>query len=175
MAYFPDLTPYAYGHGDHPNVVHVGWLDGVHDYPKGSVAPHLVAKLKKLATHPVELYRGKHICELCPDTITSVPVGKDDPRYDSARRHLRGPDEIRFFCPAECMSNGEIRLTVRAFADDDEVEASATSLPARATESGAILYRQMTYAAPILIVHYIEAHGYLPPAEFLKALEAVPD
>jgi hypothetical protein len=28
------------------------------------------------------------------------------------------------------------------------------------------------YAAPLLIVHYIEEHGYLPPAEFLKALAA---
>jgi hypothetical protein len=28
-----------------------------------------------------------------------------------------------------------------------------------------------TFAAPVLIVHYIEEHGYLPPAEFLKAVE----
>jgi hypothetical protein len=138
MAYFPDLSPYAYGHADHPNVVHVGWLDGVHDYPKGDVAPNLLAKLKSLAKRPVELYRGYHICELCP----------------KGRSHDLHP-EIR--------SNGEIRITVRAFADDEDVEASATALPARATESGAILYRQITYAAPILIIHYIEAHGYLPP------------
>jgi hypothetical protein len=150
MAYFPDLTPYAYGHGHHPNVVHVGWLDGVHDYPKGTVAPHLVEKLKRLAKHPVELYRGLHVCELCP---------RD-----------RSPD-----LHPEMRSNGEIRVTVRAFADEPEIEASAKTLPARATESGAILYRQITYAAPVLIVHYIEAHGYLPPPEFLKALEAVPE
>jgi hypothetical protein len=72
-------------------------------------------------------------------------------------------------------SNGEIRITVRTFPEADEVEASATLLPTRATESGAILYRQITYAAPVLIVHYIEAHGYLPPTEFMKALEAVPE
>ena len=29
----------------------------------------------------------------------------------------------------------------------------------------------VTFAAPVLIVHYIEEHGYLPPAQFLKALE----
>lgn len=29
----------------------------------------------------------------------------------------------------------------------------------------------ITYAAPVLIVHYIEDHGYLPPSEFLKAIE----
>jgi hypothetical protein len=27
------------------------------------------------------------------------------------------------------------------------------------------------FAAPVLIVHYIEEHGYLPPADFLKAIE----
>lgn len=31
------------------------------------------------------------------------------------------------------------------------------------------------YAAPVLITHYIEAHGYCPPAEFLKAIEEAPD
>ncbi|MDX2110618.1 MAG: hypothetical protein SFY80_10295 [Verrucomicrobiota bacterium] len=33
----------------------------------------------------------------------------------------------------------------------------------------------ITYAAPVLITHYIEVHGYCPPAEFLKAIEAAPD
>jgi hypothetical protein len=35
MAYFPDLAPYAYGHGIHPGVVHVGWLDGEHPFARG--------------------------------------------------------------------------------------------------------------------------------------------
>jgi hypothetical protein len=29
----------------------------------------------------------------------------------------------------------------------------------------------VTFAAPVLIVHYIEEHGYRPPVEFLKAVE----
>lgn len=33
----------------------------------------------------------------------------------------------------------------------------------------------VTYAAPILITHYIEEHGYLPPAEFLRAIEEEPN
>jgi hypothetical protein len=31
--------------------------------------------------------------------------------------------------------------------------------------------RGVIYAAPVLITHYIEAHGYQPPQEFLDALE----
>jgi len=113
MSYFPDLSPYAYGHESHPNVVHVGWLDGVHEYPKGSVQPALIAKMKSLAKSPVELYRGFHVCEIC---------------RDSERR-----------------SNGEIRVK----------------------------HGGVTYAAPIGIVHYIEAHSYLPPVEFLQAIDEV--
>src|SRR6478735_4135491 len=30
------------------------------------------------------------------------------------------------------------------------------------------------YAAPILIAHYIEEHGYCPPAGFLSAIEEAP-
>jgi hypothetical protein len=29
----------------------------------------------------------------------------------------------------------------------------------------------ITFAAPVLIVHYIEVHKYLPPQHFLKAIE----
>jgi hypothetical protein len=29
----------------------------------------------------------------------------------------------------------------------------------------------VTFAAPVLIVHYIEEHGYLPPVQFLTAVE----
>lgn len=29
----------------------------------------------------------------------------------------------------------------------------------------------ITYAAPVLIVHYIKDHGYLPPAQFLEAID----
>jgi hypothetical protein len=52
MAYFSDLSPYAYGHDSHPGVVHVGWLDGIHPYPQGIVDARLVEKIKVLASRP---------------------------------------------------------------------------------------------------------------------------
>jgi hypothetical protein len=132
MAYFPDLSPYAYGHRPHPGVLHIGWLDGVHEYPKGKVAEHVLGRLKRLATEPTELYRGFHICELC-----SPPEG------------LIGPGDAGYWDWAKPRSsNGEIRVTLGTAA----------------------------YAAPVLIVHYIEEHGYLPPEEFLRAvMEAAPN
>lgn len=135
MAYFPDLTPYAYGHPQ-PGVVHVGWLDVVHHFPKGTVEHHLIEKMKHLAATPVELYRGKHLCEVCtvppdaemtfvPDRWNVIDTNCSWARWAESRQ-----------------SNGEIRVT------DEGV----------------------TYAAPVLIVHYIEEHSYLPPAQFLKAI-----
>jgi hypothetical protein len=55
MAYFADLTPYAYGHRMQPGVLHVGWLDAAHDFPRGKVSKVLVEKLKIMASNPVEI------------------------------------------------------------------------------------------------------------------------
>ena len=122
----------------HPGVVHVGWLDDIHPFPKGSVDFRLIEKMKSLITQPVERYRGFHICELCaepPDLVkTTIPNSVVlDPNCPWAQ------------WVAQRKSNGEIRVS-----------------------SGGV-----TFAAPVLIVHYIEAHGYLPPRQFLKAVEEV--
>jgi hypothetical protein len=137
MAYFHDLSPYAYGHHQHPGVVHVGWLDGSHPYPKGSVAPDLIARMKRLATKPVELYRGIHLCEICvePTGIAKTFVPNKGNLIDPSCAWMKWADER--------MGNGEIRA----------------------------IYEGVTFAAPILIVHYIEEHAYLPPTHFLRAIE----
>jgi hypothetical protein len=122
MAYFPDLSAYSYGRRAQPGVVHVGWLDRKHGYPKGKVPNGLLQKMKRMAAEPTEVYRGYHFCELCG------PIAR-----------LRWSEKDR-------RSDAEIRVC-----------------------SGGT-----TYAAPVLIVHYIEAHGYLPPLEFLKVLEEEP-
>lgn len=125
MSYFPDLSPYAYGHRKHPGVVHVGWLDGIHEYNKGAVAARFIDYLNELATEPVELYRGFHVCEIC-----SRPKGLLT--HEEQYAWMRGRS-----------SNGEIRVT----------------------------RGNITYAAPVLIMHYIQEHGYLPPQEFLDTVE----
>jgi hypothetical protein len=137
VAYFPDLAPHSYGEGIHPDVVHVGWLDGVHPFPKGPIDRRLVEKLKVLAAKPVELYRGSHICELCPEPADVVKTFIPD------RGKLIDPSCSRMQWAEQRCSNGEIRVS-----------------------SGAVIF-----AAPALDVHYIEEHGYLPPAEFLEAVE----
>jgi hypothetical protein len=136
MTYFSDYSPYAYGHKSQPGVVHVGWLDNVHPYPKGSVDARLIEKMKLLASNPVELYRGKHICELCAEPPDLVKTTRPN-------RVVLDPNCSWALWVGQRSSNGEIRVS-------DE---------------------GLVFAAPVLIVHYIEAHSYLPPAQFLRAVD----
>jgi hypothetical protein len=116
-------------------VVHVGWLDGTHPFPKGSVERRLIEKMKVLAEKPVELYRGFHICELCEPS--------DVEKNTRSSRVVAYPNSSWAKWVARRSSNGEIRVTKG----------------------------EVTFAAPVLIVHYIEEHRYLPPPQFLKAIE----
>jgi hypothetical protein len=136
MTYFPDLSPYAYGHHAHPGVVHVGWLDNVHPFPLGTVETSLMERMRRIATKPVELYRGRHCCELCMEPPDLV-------KTNLANRVVIDPNCSWALWVGQRSGNGEIRVS-----------------------RGGV-----TFAAPVLIVHYIEEHGYLPPPDFLKAVE----
>jgi hypothetical protein len=137
MTYFPDLSPYAYGHHSHPGVVHVGWLDAIHPFPQGTVTPALINKMRLLASKPVELYRGRHLCELCPKNpgLPKLMLAHNSRVLDPHSPYAKWL--------ASRSSNGEVRVS-----------------------RGGV-----TFAAPVLIVHNIEEHRYLPPTEFLKAVE----
>lgn len=140
MAYFPDLAPYAYGNRAHPDVVHIGWLDGVHPFTKGRVPSRLIEKMRLLATKPVALYRGRHLCELCAAPSDVVKTFKS---FVPNGVKLIDPNCSWAKWAEPRQSNGEIRVSGEG----------------------------VIFAAPILVVHYIEEHGYLPPARFLEAIE----
>jgi len=127
--YFADLSQYCYGKAEpDPNVLNVGWLSSAHPYTQGSVSDLFVTHLRHLVQSPVNLYRGLHFCEFCPEPqVRTTPGGLRivDPRPGTA-------------------GNGEIRVR---------------------GASGQI------YVAPALIHHYVTAHGYRPPAEFVSAVE----
>lgn len=96
--------------------------------------------MKRLASKPAELYRGKHVGEVC------VP-----PR-DLMKTHL---------------PNGIVIDSQRSLA----------RWIGEHSRNGEILVSRegVTFAAPVLIVHYIEAHRYLLPEPFLKAVEEALD
>jgi hypothetical protein len=121
--YYPDLTPYEYGHTEpSPGVLNIGWLSLDHPFERGAVDGQVVRALQRMIASPVNLSAGFHICDLCPPLQGLQPSG----RLDGSRT-----------------GNGEIRVL------------GTTGI---------------TYVAPVLVVHYITAHGYLPPEEFSEAV-----
>jgi hypothetical protein len=128
--YFRDLSMYVYGGTPpQPHVLNVGWLSRDHPFPRGTPPASLPARLAELVKSPVNLYRGLHLCEFCPEPPTMLSPGGIK---------MMNP-------PAGTAGNGEIRV---------------------ASSDGNI------YVAPVLIYHYVTAHGYVPPREFVDAVDA---
>jgi len=66
--YFNDLSPYQYDRREpDPTIVNVGWLSREHSYEEGPVPEDFVDALRQLVSHPINLYRGFHLCEYCPE------------------------------------------------------------------------------------------------------------
>ena len=126
--YFPDLTPYQYGGQEpSPGLVNVGWLSIEQSFAKGPCSAEFMGELARLAASPVNLYRGTHLCEFCPEPSMVLSEGG-----------------IPMLNPAPgTAGNGEIRVQ---------------------GEGGVV------YVAPTLVLHYIKAHGYLPPKAFINAV-----
>lgn len=115
MTYFPDLSPYQYsGQSRCGNyeVLNIGWLDGIHDFPKSTPDEKKLNQIKSLLEEArrIKFMMGKHLCEIC---------GKE-----------AGVGEFHAYNP----------------------------------------HTKKIYAAPALIVHYIEDHRYAPPEEFIEAV-----
>lgn len=125
--YFQDLTPYTYGPTEpKPNVLNVGWLSVDHTFAVKPPDKRLVEALRGLVASPVNLYRGHHVCDVCPAFPTKL-IGDG----------ISLPDP-----PREATGSGEIRLMGR---------------------------EGVTYVAPVLVLHYVVAHNYAPPQEFVEA------
>jgi hypothetical protein len=141
VTYFPDLfvlSSYSLS-GTRVSVVKVGYLDGVHPFPKGSLEPRLVDKIKLLAAKAPALAFGTHVCEICVAPPGVVP------KYVFIEGDLKmiDPDCAWWKWRKQRQGNGEIRV-------------AGDGAP---------------FEAPVLIVHYIEEHSYLPPLEFLQAID----
>lgn len=95
MSYYADLTPFTYGGAEpDPTILNVGWLSVEHAMPKAMPSERFVAALKKITAEPINLYRGSHICDLCPRPPMALSEG-GIPMLDA---------------PAEIRGNGEVRV-----------------------------------------------------------------
>ena len=90
MTYYPDGSPYRYGHADDTGLVCAGWLAADHRYPQHAPRDGFLDRLAWRCVNRMDrAYRGIHICELCPkdqaDFVSVVCEGK---------KHLLGSAEI---------------------------------------------------------------------------------
>jgi hypothetical protein len=138
VAYFADLTPYAYGHFDHDTIWYewgkldyrpryerrnVGWLDPSQPFARGPVPDWFADALLDVIRNPcVNLSRGVHPCEFCPP----------------------GTDITTYPRPGQ------------TWQDVDEIREPATP--------------GVMFAAPTQVWHYVTAHEYRPPTEFVEAV-----
>jgi hypothetical protein len=62
-----DLEPYRYGVPmELRDVVSIGWLSRVSEYPRGDVPADFIRRLEQLlSSHRVNQMRGYHVCEFC--------------------------------------------------------------------------------------------------------------
>lgn len=93
--YFADLSQYQYGRVQpQEHILNVGWLSKDRPFTKGTMSELLLHRLGQLVQSPVNLHRGSHRCEFCPDppvTIASNGLSMTSP-------------------PQDTLGNGEIRL-----------------------------------------------------------------
>jgi len=106
MAHFEDLTPYIYGGGAvRENILNVGWLSIQKPFSTGEVSQESLQKLQALCSKPVNLYRGVHYCEFCPeplfekieDRLVSKKI-RDCPN-GNGEIHVQGKDGVVYKAP----------------------------------------------------------------------------
>ncbi|MFI6514792.1 hypothetical protein ACIBF1_04435 [Spirillospora sp. NPDC050679] len=81
MPFYPDLTDYEYAtntlprssSGESSRYLNVGWLSREITFPTGATDPAAGHVLIRLATEPVNVFRGFHYCEFC-DTESPIRI-----------------------------------------------------------------------------------------------------
>ena len=90
MAYFEDLSPYAYfSRNEVRSELNIGWLDSSHRFATGIVSSLIVERIKQMCSWAVRNSRGLHLCPFCAEH----PVNYETPHG----RLLLGSAEIRVF------------------------------------------------------------------------------
>jgi hypothetical protein len=150
MAYFPDLSFYEYFRGDHPVAKNIGWLQRGHEFATETPSEEALNLLWSFCSISVMQTRGVHECDLCevPQAVYAVRNGT---------RLLLGTSEIRVFSRTSTANS-----LVKAISN---IESSGLIFLRRSELPISI------YAVPSLIYHYVQAHHYKPPPEFLDALK----
>jgi len=152
MAHYSDLSFYEYCRGNPPQTKNVGWLQRGFAFETAPPSEEILDLLWTFCKVSVMQTRGVHKCDLCDSHSTEAAIR-------GGVRLLLGSAEIRVLSQ-EGVSPLRQRL--------------------RGEESAGLLFLKRcavpfnVYAAPNLVYHYVHAHCYKPPDEFLNALRDGP-
>jgi hypothetical protein len=189
MAYFPDLTKYAYfGSEYRACTLNVGWLDAAHAFQRKKPAPWLVKKLWAYSQYSVAQARGIHLCEFpdCPgpfQNIKPLKFQRELPPVSPSRNEFKeflaltngriprglNMEALALFNKPLCEVPRQFRMQLYAQMPGDSLRLYPGSAEIRVFGK-----RGKIYAAPTLLFHYVTVHHYKPPDEFLMALKEGP-
>lgn len=134
--FYPDMSPYRERNVIYPKVLNVGWLDSIHEYPKGIVSNKLCKKLKQLTL--LENYQTSR---------SALVIHTNHVRYI-------------YSCP---LCHSDIALYDKKRNEIMMLGINQIQIPSA--------NKDYLFCAPSLIYHFITEHDYLPPYDFLEAIE----
>jgi len=152
VAHFSDLSFYQYSQrGNLPQTKNVGWLERGHEFETELPSARILDLVWNFCKISVMQTRGFHRCDLCAPP-TAVSVARDGFK----------------------LALGSAEIPVISIENSSSVRERL-----RNQEPGLMFLRKSlgrfdVYAAPNLIYHYVAAHHYKPPEEFLNALREGP-
>ncbi len=100
MPYFEDLSKYVYTKNSRADLVNIGWLDSIHPFNTGDVAPEILLGIADRCRNPVNRMRGWHQCEMCAEYPVREAIGKDGQllALGDAEIHIAGRNKV-YACP----------------------------------------------------------------------------
>ena len=147
----------------------VGWLACGHPYTSRQLPlPEMrLGQLLRLLIDPWQpvYFMGSHECEFCPDeTVQVSPVGNEGSQEPLVTRQVVDGAEIEFV---------KWQTPLKAYYRRHRIERDGLVVYFGATN----LYLPAdgcVYVAPSMIAHYVDVHGYEPPAVFWEAVMNCP-
>ncbi len=160
--YYPDLTCYRINFSPkknivYPNLRNIGWLDASIDYEKGNVPNPLVQKLKEILffkNKNIEDERNGKFDEdkaILVHTMFIRGSAYECQFCKESKTILIEPNGLQYYSGKNPLLLGTNEIYIPSLKKKEFKEF---------------------YVLPTMVYHYITAHQYKPPQEFLDALEA---
>jgi hypothetical protein len=168
MSHFPDLTPHTYANMN-LDALNVGYLSADQPYTKGEVEEEFLLRLSAICLKPLEVkFHGAHSCELCPRTDQNKSA-----LIQENTIHLKLLDALR-----QAVADGMAGALDAFLMVNDRYRIILGQISTLRMASCGSEFRfeanGRAYAGPTMILHYIVAHEYQPPQEFIQAVMSSP-